>query len=149
MILQCIHTYSIHHRIKNHFDIFFCFRPLPNQRTSKRDRDDRRLTRLMALIFICFVLCFLPLMLVNVFDDKVSYPTLHVLASIMAWASSVINPFIYAATNKQYRSAYKRLLALVRSSIGPESMHSNSLRSKQEKFQSVSYKAKGSSSAVV
>ncbi|XP_066155512.1 protein trapped in endoderm-1-like [Euwallacea fornicatus] len=122
-----------------------------NHRTSKRERDDRRLTRLMALIFICFLFCFLPLMLVNVFDDKVSYPALHVSSSILAWASSVINPFIYAATNKQYRSAYKKLFTVVRSSVvsGPESVHSNSLRSKQDKMQSVSYKHKGSSSAIV
>ncbi|KAL1493062.1 hypothetical protein ABEB36_011200 [Hypothenemus hampei] len=111
--------------------------PLP-KRTSKKERDDNRLTSLMALIFFCFLLCFLPLMLVNVFDDKVSYPELHVFSSILAWASSVINPFIYAATNKQYRSAYKKLFRLVRSSSGgPDSFHSNSLRSKQNKVNSV------------
>lgn len=90
-------------------------------------------------------------MLVNVFDDKVAYPEVHVVASILAWASSVINPFIYAATNKQYRSAYKKLLNIVRSSVAsaPDSMHSNSLRSKQEKNQSVSFRPKGSSTVVV
>ena len=35
---------------------------------------------------------------------------MHVLASILAWASSVINPFIYAFSNRQYRSAYRQLL---------------------------------------
>jgi hypothetical protein len=34
-------------------------------------RDDVRLTRLMLTIFCCFLLCFLPLMLVNVADDEV------------------------------------------------------------------------------
>ncbi|KAH1030032.1 hypothetical protein HUJ05_003170 [Dendroctonus ponderosae] len=119
---------------------------MPPQRTSKRERDDNRLTRLMALIFFCFLICFLPLMLANVVDDKVSIPELHVFSSILTWASSVINPFIYAATNKQYRSAYKKLLSIVRSSYtsGPDSMHS-----KQDKLQSVSYRHKGSSSAIV
>lgn len=37
-------------------------------------------------------------------------PALHVVASILAWASSVVNPFIYAATNKLYREAYRQLL---------------------------------------
>lgn len=32
------------------------------------------------------------------------------MASILAWASSVINPFIYAFSNRQYRSAYRQLL---------------------------------------
>lgn len=35
---------------------------------------------------------------------------IHVLASILAWASAVINPFIYAFSNRQYRSAYRQLL---------------------------------------
>lgn len=56
-------------------------------------------------------------MLMNVFDDGNTYPTLHVMASILAWLSSVINPFIYAASNRQYRSAYKKLFDNVKSSI--------------------------------
>lgn len=56
-------------------------------------------------------------MLMNVFDDDVRYPTFHVIASIFAWASSVINPFIYAASNRQYRTAYSQLLNVVKTSI--------------------------------
>ncbi|KAG8239713.1 hypothetical protein J437_LFUL019070 [Ladona fulva] len=67
------------------------------------------MTRMMLTIFCCFLLCFLPLMLVNVADDEVKYPTVHVLASVLAWASSVINPFIYAGSNRQYRTAYRKL----------------------------------------
>nr|CAD7447963.1 unnamed protein product [Timema bartmani] len=74
-----------------------------------QNREDFRLTWMMLIIFCCFLLCFLPLMLVNVIDDEVNLPTLHVLASVLAWASSVINPFIYAGSNKQYRTAYKKL----------------------------------------
>lgn len=102
---------------------FLCFRAkssvatAKDRKASRREKDDARLTKLMLLIFICFLLCFLPLMMMNVFDDDVRYPVLHVLASILAWASSVINPFIYAATNKQYRSAYARLLHFLRTSV--------------------------------
>lgn len=38
--------------------------------------------------------------------NQVKHPILHVLASILAWQSSVINPIIYALTNRQYRQAY-------------------------------------------
>ncbi|KAK9693037.1 7 transmembrane receptor (rhodopsin family) [Popillia japonica] len=88
-------------------------------KNSRREREDGRLTKLMLLIFVCFVFCFLPLMCVNVFDDEVRYPTLHVFASILAWASSVVNPFIYAASNRQYRSAYSKLFNVFRSSVTP------------------------------
>lgn len=91
--------------------------PITGKRTSRRDKDDSRLTKLMVIIFGCFLLCFLPLMLVNVFDsNEIKYPILHVLASVFAWASSVVNPFIYAASNKQYRTAYTKLFKKVKSS---------------------------------
>lgn len=53
--------------------------------------------------------CFLPLMLVNVADEQVRYPFLHVTASILAWASAVINPFIYAFKNRQYQQAFAKV----------------------------------------
>lgn len=71
----------------------------------KKCREDNRLTAMMVTIFICFLVCFLPLMLANVVDDErnTRYPWLHIIASVMAWASSVINPIIYAASNRNYR----------------------------------------------
>ncbi|XP_015599595.1 protein trapped in endoderm-1-like [Cephus cinctus] len=92
-------------------------------------REDSRVTRLMLTIFLCFLLCFMPLMLVNVVDDKMQIPILHIISSILAWASSVINPFIYAGTNKFYREAYKQLLCPASSKIPnvlPKPTHSHS-----------------------
>ena len=79
-----------------------------------REREDSRLTGMMLTIFICFLLCFLPLSLVNVFDDKNAYPWLNIIASVLAWASSVINPFIYAASNRTYRVAYFKLFSAMK-----------------------------------
>lgn len=76
-----------------------------------RDREDSRLTAMMFIIFICFLVCFLPLMLVNVTMDDHQYPWIQILGSILAWASSVVNPFIYAASNRTYRVAYYKLLS--------------------------------------
>ena len=56
--------------------------------------------------------CFLPLMLVNVADDGVEFPFLHILASVLAWASAVINPFIYAFKNRQYQQAFAKVINL-------------------------------------
>ncbi|XP_018566563.1 protein trapped in endoderm-1 [Anoplophora glabripennis] len=122
--------------------------PITDKRSSRREKDDSRLTKLMALIFICFLFCFLPLMVVNVFDDNgndIKYPVLHVLASILAWASSVINPFIYAASNRQYRSAYSKLLRLVKSSVVFSDSKHASNNSRQDKNGSVVYKPSGGS----
>ncbi|KOC70267.1 Protein trapped in endoderm-1 [Habropoda laboriosa] len=92
-------------------------------------REDSRVTRLMLTIFLCFLLCFMPLMLVNVIDEKIKIPILHVIGSVLAWASSVINPFIYAGTNKLYREAYKQVLCPISSkapTIGTKQTHSHS-----------------------
>lgn len=60
-------------------------------------------------------MCFLPLMFVNVFDDNTKkYPWLHVVASVSAWSSAVINPIIYAVGSSQYRNAYKNLFVQVK-----------------------------------
>lgn len=79
-----------------------------------RDREDSRLTAMMLMIFICFLVCFLPLMLVNVMMEDDQYPWIQILGSILAWASSVINPFIYAASNRTYRVAYYKLLSTLK-----------------------------------
>ena len=39
-----------------------------NRKPSGRQEDDR-LTTMMLTVFLAFVVCFVPLMLVNVFDD--------------------------------------------------------------------------------
>lgn len=79
-----------------------------------REREDSRLTAMMLTIFICFLLCFLPLTIVNIWDDKNAYPWLNIIASILAWASSVVNPFIYAASNRTYRVAYFKLFSMMK-----------------------------------
>ena len=48
-------------------------------------------------------------MIMNVADDDVRYPFLHVLASVLAWASAVLNPFIYAFKNRQYQQAFAKV----------------------------------------
>ena len=83
-------------------------------------KEDLRLTKMMLTIFVSFLVCFLPLMLVNVIDDDVDVPTLHVIASVLAWMSATINPFIYAFKNRQYQQAFKKvqLLSSSRSRVG-------------------------------
>ena len=49
-------------------------------------------------------------MLVNVADDDVKYPFIHIIASILAWGSAIINPFIYAFKNRQYQQAFVKVL---------------------------------------
>ncbi|XP_037931677.1 protein trapped in endoderm-1 [Teleopsis dalmanni] len=102
-------------KIKTHRS--FNLPPKESLRTMMRkNREDNRLTVMMITIFACFLFCFLPLMLANVIDDErnTSYPWLHIIASVMAWASSVINPVIYAASNRNYRIAYYEIFSALK-----------------------------------
>jgi len=72
--------------------------------------EDLQLTKLMLSIFLLFLLCFLPLMLVNVFDKNIHQPGVHIVAAVLAWTSAAINPVIYTFTHRQYRQAVVRLL---------------------------------------
>lgn len=82
---------------------------------SSQRKEDLRLTKMMLTIFVSFLVCFLPLMLVNVVDDDVAFPVIHIIASVLAWMSATINPFIYAFKNRQYQQAFKKLLCVDKS----------------------------------
>jgi len=56
---------------------------IQSEERSKRQRmEDIRLTKMMLTIFILFLVCFLPLMLVNVLDDKMTQPSVHIIGTI-------------------------------------------------------------------
>lgn len=84
---------------------------IQSEERSKRQRmEDIRLTKMMLTIFILFLVCFLPLMLVNVLDDKMTQPSVHIIASVLAWMSAAINPFIYSIQNHQYQQAFRNVV---------------------------------------
>lgn len=77
--------------------------------TSDR-RAEWRVTRMVLAIFVCFLVCYLPITLVKVLDERADYPALHVAGYLLLYASSCLNPLIYVTMNKQYRKAYARAL---------------------------------------
>lgn len=79
----------------------------------KKGNESMTLTRMVLVIFCAFLLCYLPLMLANVFDERDTYPTLHVLASVLAWSAAVVNPFIYGVMSARYRQAYFSIFAVL------------------------------------
>lgn len=80
-----------------------------NRQSGSHQIDEMALTYTVLVIFCAFILSYLPLMIVNVFDDNEKYPMIHVLASVLAWASAVINPFVYGFMSRRYRDAYANL----------------------------------------
>ena len=78
-----------------------------------------QLIKVILIIFIGFLACFLPSFVVNMADPivfqkdgkpaTVEFPTLHILTEVLVYASGVINPFIYGFMNKQFHAAFVKV----------------------------------------
>lgn len=76
------------------------------------DGEFKRVTRMCFAVFLCFVFCFVPFLLLNIADKNNSAPkVLHMICANLTWLNSCINPVLYAVMNRQFRQAYHVLLA--------------------------------------
>ncbi|XP_045885170.1 G-protein coupled receptor 84 [Micropterus dolomieu] len=79
--------------------------------TSGDDGEFRRVTRMCFTVFLCFVFCFVPFILLNIADKNNRAPqVLHMFCANLTWLNSCINPVLYAVMNRQFRQAYHVLL---------------------------------------
>ncbi|XP_014257258.1 G-protein coupled receptor moody isoform X2 [Cimex lectularius] len=77
---------------------------------SKTKRNEWRITKMVLAIFLSFLMCYLPITIIKVYDHSVQYPALHVVSYLLLYLSACINPIIYVIMNHQYRQAYKTIL---------------------------------------
>ncbi|XP_034387693.1 G-protein coupled receptor 84 [Cyclopterus lumpus] len=86
--------------------------PSPHSGTSGDDDDEfKRVTRMCFIVFLCFVFCFVPFLLLNIADKHNRAPqVLHMVCANLTWLNSCINPVLYAVMNRQFRRAYHVLL---------------------------------------
>lgn len=74
----------------------------------------KRVTRMCFIVFLCFVFCFVPFILLNIADKHNRAPqVLHMFCANLTWLNSCINPVLYAIMNRQFRQAYHVLLTKV------------------------------------
>ncbi|XP_060776203.1 G-protein coupled receptor 84 [Neoarius graeffei] len=87
--------------------------PTPAQTSSSgEDNEFKRVTRMCFTVFLCFVGCFVPFLLLNIVDKKSRAPqVVHMFCANLTWLNSCINPLLYAAMNRQFNQAYRDLLA--------------------------------------
>ncbi|KAF1391561.1 hypothetical protein PFLUV_G00043390 [Perca fluviatilis] len=85
--------------------------PSSQSATSGDDDEFKRVTRMCFTVFLCFVFCFVPFMLLNIADKQNRAPqVLHMFSANLTWLNSCINPMLYAVMNRQFRQAYHVLL---------------------------------------
>lgn len=96
---------------------------------SRTKRSEMHVTKMVFLIFLCFIVCYLPITVVKLFDPEVKYPGLLVIGYLLVYLASCLNPVIYVTMNKQYRQAYFDTLRC-RFSSGNDSTNSPAPQSK-------------------
>ncbi|XP_032404304.1 G-protein coupled receptor 84 [Xiphophorus hellerii] len=83
-----------------------------SQSATPEDNEFKRVTRMCFAVFLCFVCCFVPFMLLNIADKENRAPQmLHMFCANLTWLNSCINPILYALMNRQFRQAYGELLS--------------------------------------
>ncbi|KAJ8687765.1 hypothetical protein QAD02_023559 [Eretmocerus hayati] len=83
---------------------------------------DRKLLKMILVIFSAFLICYLPITISKVFKEAAEWRLLNIAGYILIYLTTCINPVIYVVMSSEYRSAYKNVL-LCRS----DSSHQNQL----------------------
>ena len=119
-----------HEELTNYFEFL---------RSSERDEEFREI-KTMLIIFLCFLITFMPLGLLNVVDPEVEKYDLHAFFHILWWCSPVINPFIYVYKNKHYmRAIYLlkyRILGILFCKTKPSNVEINSFSLQRQRAHS-------------
>ena len=71
---------------------------------------DQRLLKMILVIFLSFVLCYLPITIVKVLGKESDAPFINVLGYALIYLTTCTNPIIYVAMSSEYRQAYRQLL---------------------------------------
>lgn len=81
------------------------------RRATDGPSDFGKVTRMCFAVFLCFVLSYIPFLLLNILDGRGRAPrVVHMVAANLTWLNSCINPVLYAAMNRQFRHAYGSIL---------------------------------------
>ena len=78
---------------------------------SRDDKEMKHVTQMCLAVFLGFVFCFAPYLLINIADEHNRAPrVLYMFCRNLTWLNSCINPVLYAVMNRQFRQAYHVLL---------------------------------------
>uniref|UniRef100_A0AAG5D3I8 G-protein coupled receptors family 1 profile domain-containing protein n=1 Tax=Anopheles atroparvus TaxID=41427 RepID=A0AAG5D3I8_ANOAO len=74
----------------------------------KMSAKDRKLLQMILVIFLAFLVCYLPITMVKLF--RPSMQVLNVVSYLLIYLTTCINPIIYVVMSREYRQAYSDLV---------------------------------------
>lgn len=81
-----------------------------NYESGKMTAKDKKLLKMILVIFSSFLICYLPITITKTFRDKIDLRGLNIAGYILIYLTTCINPVIYVVMSSEYRSAYKNVL---------------------------------------
>lgn len=94
---------------------------------------DRRLLKMILVIFSSFVVCYLPITSTKIVRKFHDIHVLHIMGYILIYLTTCINPIIYVVMSSEYRQAYWNLL-MCRTNV-KRSKQSKNCQSNRNHFQ--------------
>ena len=78
--------------------------------SGKMTAKDKKLLKMILVIFSSFLICYLPITITKTFKDLIDWRGLNIAGYILIYLTTCINPVIYVIMSSEYRSAYKNAL---------------------------------------
>lgn len=76
----------------------------------KMSTKDKKLLKMILVIFVSFLICYLPITITKLFRDEMDIRALNIAGYILIYLTTCINPIIYVVMSSEYRQAYKNLI---------------------------------------
>lgn len=71
---------------------------------------DRRLLKMILVIFVWFVVCYLPITVSKIWKSANDVHVFNIMGYLLIYLTTCINPLIYVLMSSEYRRAYWNLL---------------------------------------
>ena len=92
------------------------FSQAANLQQLRANVEEAKVTKTLAAVMVGFTCCWLPISVIDNIDAARGEHTLprqvYLTYAFLAYLSSTMNPFIYGATNRQFRREYKAILRM-------------------------------------
>ncbi|GIY59867.1 g-protein coupled receptor moody [Caerostris extrusa] len=77
-----------------------------NKTALRRSKQELKVLRMIMVIFITFVLCYVPVIIVKSFKKEDDLPILNIFGYLGFYFSNIINPVIYIVMSNEYKGLF-------------------------------------------
>lgn len=76
----------------------------------RMSQKDRRLLKMILVIFVSFVICYLPITVTKISRSATEQHFFNISGYLLIYLTTCINPLIYVLMSLEYRQAYRNII---------------------------------------